>query len=388
MRCSDAPEATAPATRLLAASTAASIDGHAICNQAGAAFDLLAHDSEQLGLAVSGGSDSLALLHLAHDWAKRRKQTLRVASVDHGLRPEAAAEAAEVGRVCASLGVAHTILTWTPEGRTAQEDTRHARHSLLAAWAREHRINTLALGHTQDDRLETFLMRTRAGSGWWGLASPAPSSASPADPHLRLVRPLLAFPRQTLRDFLTARGVNWIDDPSNAATRFERVRMRALVSHLAPEARASALRTMNRLALLRASVTHEAAGLLPHTRIADGRLLIALAPLAEAGAVARLRFIETAVRLAGDARRPPPLAPLEKFAAAIGADEKPVALPPAVNVGGALLRAARDADGTRVLAIGREPPRRGSPPPQTTDSPDWTALVPLLADPRLAALAV
>ena len=87
----------------------------------------------RLGVAVSGGSDSLALLHLLHDWRDAGGPSLRVATVDHGLRPEAATEASEVARICAGLGLPHETLHWhdeVPHGNLPDR-ARRARYRLL-----------------------------------------------------------------------------------------------------------------------------------------------------------------------------------------------------------------------------------------------------------------
>src|SRR5262249_18952323 len=152
--------------------------------------------------------------------------------------PEAKDEAQQVGQVCAGLGVAHAVLAWKrppKSGPVAQAEARQARHGLLARWAREAGAAGIALGHTRDDRCETFLVRARAGSGWQGWAGPLPLAPSPVwreGRGMALARPLLAFGREELRDHLRAQRVEWIDDPSNTADRFERVRVRAMAARL------------------------------------------------------------------------------------------------------------------------------------------------------------
>jgi tRNA(Ile)-lysidine synthase len=156
-------------------------DAGGLTPRAMAAFDLLAGYHQTLGLAVSGGSDSLSLLVLAVEWARDRGRGVVAATVDHGLRPEALAEAEGVAAICAQLGVPHDILTWSHFGRSGgapgQAEARRARHALLAGWALARDVGIIALGHTRDDRIETFLMRARQGSGWHGLAGPLAFSA-------------------------------------------------------------------------------------------------------------------------------------------------------------------------------------------------------------------
>ncbi len=194
---------------------------------------LLGGDDKSFAVAVSGGSDSVSLLVLAKEFRERSGVPFTAVTVDHGLRPEAKDEARLVARLCDELGVAHHLLTWRRDGvgAVSQEAARRARHTLLAQWAERQGVRKIALGHTLDDRLETFLMRARQGSGWHGLAGLMPDSYSPAWPEgrvLMLLRPLLAFERENLREELRARGIGWIEDPSNEADRFERVRMRRL----------------------------------------------------------------------------------------------------------------------------------------------------------------
>lgn len=185
------------------------------------------------GIAVSGGSDSLALLHLAHDAARAGGQSLAAVTVDHGLRRESAAEAATVAEICAGLGVPHHILSWQGwDGRgNLQAAARQARYALMADWARGHGIARVLLGHTQDDQAETFLMRLARQAGLDGLSGMA--ATFPRD-GITWARPLLDVSRASLRRYLTERGITWIDDPSNDDGRFERVRARRALAELEP----------------------------------------------------------------------------------------------------------------------------------------------------------
>ncbi|MGL5009349.1 MAG: tRNA lysidine(34) synthetase, partial [Paracoccaceae bacterium] len=108
-----------------------------------------------IGVAVSGGSDSLAALLLLVAAGQR----VRAVTVDHGLRAEAADEAAFVGRICAGLGVGHDVVVWAHEavGGNLMDQARRARYALLADWAQRAGIGQVVLGHTADDPAETFL---------------------------------------------------------------------------------------------------------------------------------------------------------------------------------------------------------------------------------------
>jgi tRNA(Ile)-lysidine synthase len=221
---------------------------------------LSAHQADTpIGLAVSGGSDSLGLLYAAADWARPRGARLLAFTVDHRLRAAAADEARGVAEHCAGLGVAHETLIWTaPVAR--QASARAARHALLAAALKAHGGQLLLTGHTREDQAETFLMRARRGSTWYGLACMRPRSLSPVWPGgagVWIGRPLLGQARSALQADLTARGAAWVDDPSNLDPAYERVRVRALLAQapgltpriLACQARFADLRQLEDFAL-------------------------------------------------------------------------------------------------------------------------------------------
>jgi tRNA(Ile)-lysidine synthase len=178
-----------------------------------------------LAVAVSGGRDSVALALLAHDWARSRGGKIAGLIIDHGLRAESAAEAAATRDVLERNGCEATILSWSgvkPRSRL-QEAARAARYRLLREACRRRGILHLLLGHHADDQAETVAMRAARRSGPDGLAGMA---ALVEQPEVRLLRPLLAVPRACLTATLVARGVAWIDDPSNSDPRFERARLR------------------------------------------------------------------------------------------------------------------------------------------------------------------
>lgn len=178
-----------------------------------------------IGLAVSGGPDSLALLLLA---AEARPLRVEAATVDHALRSESRGEAEMVAEVCDRLGVPHRILTasWDERPETAiQERARAMRYRLLGEWARERRITALLTAHHLDDQAETVLMRLARGAGVRGLAGMRRVSRAPAGT-VAIVRPLLGWRRLELEAVCAAAGLQAIEDPSNEDHRFERVRMR------------------------------------------------------------------------------------------------------------------------------------------------------------------
>jgi tRNA(Ile)-lysidine synthase len=198
-------------------------------------------DLPRLLLAVSGGPDSTALLVLAARWVKRLKRApgLYAITVDHGLRPEAAREAAAVARLARRLGVSHRTLRW--RGRKPrsglQEAARNARYGLLAQAAMREGIAHILTAHTLDDQAETVLFRMARGSGLLGLAgmssvAPLPSQAGQG---IFLIRPLLHVPKARLVATLTAAKIAYSKDPSNLDPRFTRPRLRTLMPALAQE---------------------------------------------------------------------------------------------------------------------------------------------------------
>jgi tRNA(Ile)-lysidine synthase len=187
-------------------------------------------DAASMALAVSGGSDSLALMHLAAAW--RQRPPVTVLTVDHGLRAASAEEARQVGRWAVALGLAHVVLRWEGEKPATglQARARAARYDLMSAWCKTHGCSVLLTAHTMDDQAETVLMRLSRTTSLDSLAG-IPRRGAWAG--VRLFRPLLSLRREALRAALAARGVSWIDDPSNADPRFERVRVRSLLPGLA-----------------------------------------------------------------------------------------------------------------------------------------------------------
>jgi tRNA(Ile)-lysidine synthase len=181
-------------------------------------------DSASLGLAVSGGPDSLALLLLA---VRTRRESLRAATVDHQLRPESRAEAEAVAALCAGLGVPHDILTVRVEG-SIQAAARAARYAALGEWCVAHGLTHLATAHHADDQAETLLMRLARGAGLSGLAGVR--AARPLCPGVTLVRPLLGARKAELEAIVAAAGIAPTLDPSNTDPRYDRTAARAVLA--------------------------------------------------------------------------------------------------------------------------------------------------------------
>ena len=192
---------------------------------------------DRLFLAVSGGADSIALMQLVARWHRQTGQRshLYVLTVDHGLRAAARAEAEAVVVAATELGIPSRILTWRgPRPETAVQATaRELRYGLLFAHIAEQETEdaenqgsaALITAHHKDDLAETVLMRLARGAGVDGLAAIPPVSSRDG---IALLRPLLDVPKQRLAAQLRADGIAWHEDPSNANSNFERVRVRGV----------------------------------------------------------------------------------------------------------------------------------------------------------------
>jgi tRNA(Ile)-lysidine synthase len=176
-----------------------------------------------LGLAVSGGPDSLALLLLAHAALPGR---IAVASVDHGLRPEAAGEVALVERMAGERGIPFTALKVALAPGNLQAQAREARYAALADWARHAGLGALATAHHADDQAETLLMRLNRGSGLAGLAGVRARSVIEGG-DITLLRPLLGWRKAELAAVVAGAGIAAAQDPSNTSPDFDRARIRA-----------------------------------------------------------------------------------------------------------------------------------------------------------------
>ncbi|MBV9529105.1 tRNA lysidine(34) synthetase TilS [Sphingomonas sp.] len=188
-------------------------------------LDSVAPPGVRLGISLSGGPDSLALLLLA---AAARPGMVEAATVDHALRPGSRGEAECAAVICEELGVMHTILTaeWPePPATAVQERARSERYRLLAAWAKQRGLDAVLTGHHADDQAETLLMRLNRGAGVRGLAAMRARSIVPGS-DVPLLRPLLGWRRGELERICIDAGIQAIADPSNADGRFERVRVR------------------------------------------------------------------------------------------------------------------------------------------------------------------
>lgn len=248
-----------------------------------------------VAVALSGGGDSMALLHLAADWAGGRGRRLLALTVDHGLNPDSADWTAFAGRAARALGADWRGLSWGgPKPATGlPAAARAARHALLADAARAAGARVILMAHTADDRAESDWMRGQ-GATLGALREWAPSPAWPEGRGVMLMRPLLDVRRAELRAFLKARSASWLEDPANTDPRFLRSRARAALSadHPSSDGRKGsgrddpALRAGDEGSAYRrdAPGPHLWAGLLILTRAAPARVLAAALLSASGGA--------------------------------------------------------------------------------------------------------
>ena len=189
-----------------------------------------------VAVGLSGGPDSMALTRLLSLVAEKNPGSpdIHALTVDHGLRAESAAEAAQVHEwVAGWTGVEHHILKWKekPESRI-QEEARFARYELMAGYCRERGISHLFLAHHRDDQAETFLFRLAKGSGLDGLSGMKPVQGYGG---LTLLRPFLDIPKSRLLASCAEMGIPFVQDPSNESENFARIRLRQSAGILAEE---------------------------------------------------------------------------------------------------------------------------------------------------------
>jgi tRNA(Ile)-lysidine synthase len=276
----------------------------------------------QVGLAVSGGSDSTALMHLAAEVAPAAGVRLRVVTVDHGLRAASAAEAVAVSKAAARLGLAHTTLHWqrAKVGGNLPALARAGRYGAMSDWARAEGVGAILLGHTADDLAEGVLLRLARRAGADGLAAMRDVFSDASG--VFWARPLLAHGRAALREILLAQGIGWADDPTNADPAYARVRARHALRALAlagisPEDLAASARNLRSATDALGWHAAEAAGRVFSSQAGD--LVADAAAFADLPAETRRRLLAGALAWiagAGYAPRQPALLRLEAAALA------------------------------------------------------------------------
>ena len=280
--------------------------------------------------------------------------------VDHGLRLGSADEARAVADRAAGLGFRHAVLAWQGDKpRTGiQAAARVARYRLMGEHMSAHGIGCLLTAHTRDDQAETLLMRLARGSGVDGLAAMAPWTEMGARTEtvaLRIVRPLLSVAKARLRATLEARGVPWVEDPSNWSAAFERTRWRAARADLeglglSSEMLASSARRLQRARAALEAVTDAHCAVDGGLVETDpcGVLRIDREQLRRAPEEIALRVIARCIVAAGGSGEPVPLAGLEPIVARIWCGSAP---------GSWTLARAQITAGDQIVQVEREPGR-------------------------------
>jgi len=321
------------------------------------------HAAPPWAVAVSGGGDSLALMHLLLKFARARGLAAPlVLTVDHGLRKNSAQDAKQVLAWAKQAGLAAHLLTWRgPKPKSGIEaQARQARYRLMGDFLKKNGIATLFVGHNLDDQVETFLLRLARGSGLDGLAGMAQRAPWPVPGFsgLALVRPMLGFGRDQLRAYLSGLDQAWLDDPMNDDAAFDRVKIRkvrmalteagltapriaAAASHLA-RARES-LEIMTEAVLRRAARKSQAGG-----------ILLDSAALAAAPREVGLRSLASVLMAVGGQAYRPRFESLERlFDQVTGAG-----LAGGTTLHGCHIRPADKASAPFSLAVVRENPRK------------------------------
>jgi tRNA(Ile)-lysidine synthase len=324
-----------------------------------------------LVVAVSGGPDSTALMHLIGHWHRRHGSsapTPVAVTVDHGLRPESASEAAQVGSQAATLGISHRTVRWTetPPPAGLQAAAREARYRLLAAAAHDvartvSGPTAILTAHTTDDQAETLVMRMARGSGIDGLAAIPAHGVWEAPPlgltegSVDIIRPLLTVSRARLLATLAQQEIAFVEDPTNRDRRFERVRIREALTVLETlgVSREALARSAGRLrdareALEKSADAFEARSIRMHLDLVHE---IERDAFAETTAETATRILRRILARAGGAARPPELIAVEEAAARLRAGER---RGETFTIGGCIVDCAR-----KNVRIYREPARGG-----------------------------
>ncbi|APR98118.1 tRNA lysidine(34) synthetase TilS [Wolbachia endosymbiont of Folsomia candida] len=192
-------------------------------------IDSFAVHSDQIAVAVSGGIDSIVLLHLITNWTKKKHHPLPIAlTVDHGLRPESKQEANFVVNYAKKLGLESFILNWEKQDITGnvQLRAREARYKLLTEWCKSNNIRYLFVAHHKDDQAETFLLRLERGSGTDGLSSMHYKSFMN---NVCILRPLLNFSRSNIEKYANFHQLKYVEDRSNKDLKYRRTLYRNLL---------------------------------------------------------------------------------------------------------------------------------------------------------------
>jgi len=186
---------------------------------------------QPIAIALSGGLDSSALLHLAHHYTREHGIPLFAFHVHHGISPNADAWLAHCEGECATLGVRFDARRVQLEKSKSgvEAAARKLRYAALGAMCAEHGVRLMLTAHHLDDQAETVLLQLLRGSGTAGLSGMDAANAAPellGNPDLVMARPLLSVSRQQLEDYVGANSLGYVEDESNTHPRYARNALR------------------------------------------------------------------------------------------------------------------------------------------------------------------
>lgn len=262
-----------------------------------------------LAVAVSGGADSMALLLMVHDWVKKLNGKAVALTVDHGLRKESAREAAQVKSWCNNKNIEHHTLRWKPSYKATQEQSRNARYALLTDWCKKNNVLHLFTAHHRDDQAETLFFRLARGSGIDGLAGIATRSSRSG---VLVYRPLLAYAKDELQNYLRERGQRWIEDPTNSSEKYTRNIVRG---QLTPALNEQASLIARRIGLLRSHLEQRLAEEMARTIsiLPDRTATIAMTEFMNVPPEYGVRALAALVRTIGGEDMPPRTEKLQRL---------------------------------------------------------------------------
>ena len=188
--------------------------------------------NKNIGIAISGGPDSIALSLLLNKFKNKYSYKLIAFTVDHQLRKKSSQEAEDVKNLMEELCIKHITLKWQNSKPSTKilELARIARYNLLAESSNINKINIMMLGHHLDDQIETFIIRLEANSGLNGLACMRDFSKIKTDfGNLNILRPLLSFQKKDLINICKEKKIKWNEDPTNNNIKYKRVRVRKIL---------------------------------------------------------------------------------------------------------------------------------------------------------------
>ncbi len=257
-------------------------------------------------VAVSGGADSMALMHMLAEYSKIYKISITVLTVDHGLRVESADEARMVKRYARDFGLEHFTLAWSGDkpDTGVEEAARTARYNLMIEFCKKNNISNLFLAHHADDQIETFLINLGRGSGVFGLAGMRVVSKRDS---VNLVRPLLNYKRIDLEQYCKQNNLEYVMDPMNDDMDLLRVRVRKnrhVMDEMLGITDDRILLAINHLGRVRDSVEHTIDRVISELEIADNRVVFKSNILLDLPVEVQLKLVSHLIQKIGGGEYP------------------------------------------------------------------------------------